>query len=190
MSHGVYTRNLSRSRSLRKATVQSLTQSLLRHEQIETTLARAKETQRLAERLVTLGKDGSLHARRRALALLHDPDLVRLLFADVAPRFAQRQGGYTRILHGGYRPGDGASMAIIELVELKQEPKTKPKTAKEKRVEEKPAPKIQDSPKKAKEQPKKEEKPKKSDEKSSKTPEKPKGFLDGLRGFFKGRPNQ
>ena len=208
MPHAVYTRDLSRFSSLRKATVRSLAQALLRYERIETTLARAKETQRFTERLITLGKDGTLHARRRAIAILNDADLVRRLFSEIAPRFANRPGGYTRIFHEGYRSGDGASMAIIELVELGEDLKQKSKVAKEKKPSsgrsERPAktsitpkeslevPEIRpEKAKKLEEKPQKSEvEPKKGDENPKKPEGKPKGFIDGLRNFFKGRPEQ
>lgn len=186
MPHAVYTRNLSRSRSWRKATVQSLAHALLKHEKIETTLAKAKEAQRLAEKLITLGKDGSLAARRRAIALLGDPDLVGRLFSDVAPRFSSRKGGYTRILHGGFRHGDGASMAVLQLVELAPDLKRPPSEKREKEPREVKPPvgePTQAAPKPKPEKPEKPEKPKKSEE-------KPKGFLEGLRKFFKGKPKQ
>ena len=171
MAHAVYTRNLGRSRSWHKATVQSLAQALVRHERIETTLAKAKETQRLAEKLVTLAKNGSVTARRRSVGILGSPELVRRLFTEIGPRFTQRQGGYTRILHDGCRHGDGASMALIEFVELS--PRLKEgKGKKEKIVEEK-------SEKHEPEEPKKPEKP----------PSEGGGFMKGLRKFFKDRPN-
>ena len=176
MPHSVYTRNLGRSRSWRKATVQSLTQSLLQHERVMTTLARAKETQRLAERLITLGKNGTLPARRQALSLLNSPRHVSLLFSQIAPRFSSRPGGYTRVVHAGVRPGDGASVAVLELVELSPElaapPKVKEK-GKQSRLPKKPAP----LPPPPEVQRPKDEKPKAP----------PKGFMEGLRKFFKGR---
>lgn len=190
MPHSVYTRNLGRSRSWRKATVRSLTQSLLEHERIETTLARAKETQRLAERLITLGKDGTLPARRQAISLLNSSRHVSRLFSQIAPRFASRPGGYTRIVHAGFRPGDGARVALLELVELSPE-FTAPPKVKEK---ERPAKKPKEIAKPKAEQP---EVPKpKADrpglkqleaQKPQEKQDKPKGFIEGLRKFFKGR---
>ncbi|MBI3317974.1 MAG: 50S ribosomal protein L17 [Candidatus Omnitrophica bacterium] len=174
MPHAVLTRRLGRSQSWRKATVQSLARALLKHERIETTLARAKEAQRLAERLITLGKSGSLPARRRAIALLNDPDLVGRLFSDLAPRFQTRSGGYTRILHRGFRSGDGASMALLELVE-----RPPPKGHAAVRQPQAPAPEGAKTPEGAKAP--KAEKP---------APEKPKGFLQGLRKFFKDRSDR
>ena len=123
MSHAVLTRNFGRNSSWRKATVRSLAQALLRNEQIRTTHAKAKETQRVADRLITLGKNGSLAARRKALSILNDTLVVRQLFAEIAPRFQNRKGGYTRVLHYGARPGDNARMSVIELVELSQKKK-------------------------------------------------------------------
>ena len=195
MPNSVRTRNLGRRASWRKATVQSLARALLTHERIQTTLPKAKEAQRLAEKLITLGKSGSLSARRRAISLLESPDLVGRLFSEVAPRFASRPGGYTRIMHLGHRHGDGASMAVLELVELapekketrKLKEKESPKAA---RVEEAPeaAPtRPSEAPKKTLEVPRP-EKPKlgkSKKDKGKKEEEKPRGFLDGLRRFFK-----
>jgi large subunit ribosomal protein L17 len=89
---------------------------LLRYERIRTTEAKAKEVRGLAERIITLGKDGTLHARRKALRFVTDPDVVKRLFDEIAPRYADRRGGYTRILKLGPRQGDGALMAQLELV--------------------------------------------------------------------------
>jgi large subunit ribosomal protein L17 len=90
--------------------------SLLDKERIRTTLPRAKELRPIAERMITLGKRETLHARRQALAFVKDPDVVSKLFKDLAPRFAQRKGGYTRIIRLGFRQGDGAQMAFLELI--------------------------------------------------------------------------
>jgi large subunit ribosomal protein L17 len=90
--------------------------SFLEHEQIFTTLARAKELRRWAEWMITLGKRGDLHARRQALAILRSKDVLHKLFADLAPRYQDRPGGYTRIVKAGYRRGDAAPMCLIELV--------------------------------------------------------------------------
>jgi large subunit ribosomal protein L17 len=90
--------------------------SLLDKERIRTTLPRAKEARRIAERMITLGKRESLHARRQALAFVKDPEVVSKLFKTLAPRFAGRPGGYTRIVRLGFRQGDGAQMAILELI--------------------------------------------------------------------------
>jgi large subunit ribosomal protein L17 len=93
----------------------------MEHERIITTEAKAKELRRVADRLVTLGKRGDLHARRQALRVIRSNAVVRKLFDEVAPRFSERHGGYTRVLHLGYRPGDAAAMAVIELVDYERE---------------------------------------------------------------------
>ena len=89
---------------------------MLKAERVETTETRAKDARRIAEKMITLGKRGDLHARRQALAYLTEEDVVTKLFAEIAPRYTERNGGYTRILKTGYRKGDGAPMAILELV--------------------------------------------------------------------------
>ncbi len=94
----------------------NLVTDLLKHGQIRTTLPKAKEVRPMAERIITLGKDGTVHARRQALEFVFDPDVVAHVFATVAPRYATRPGGYTRIVKLGPRLGDGAPMALIELV--------------------------------------------------------------------------
>jgi large subunit ribosomal protein L17 len=91
--------------------------SLLTHEQIETTLPKAKELRRVADKMITLGKRGNLHARRQAVSILKDRALVGKLFSTLAERYKERSGGYTRVLRAGYRYGDSAPMAIIELVD-------------------------------------------------------------------------
>ena len=108
---------LSRSRSHRSALVRNQVTDLLRHEAIVTTEAKAKTIRPVAEKMITLGKRGDLHARRQAGAVLTDRRVLRTLFDDIAPRFAERNGGYTRIIKLGPRRGDGAQMAHIELVE-------------------------------------------------------------------------
>ena len=173
MAHAVLARNFGRNRSWRKATMRSLAQALLKRERMQTTWAKAKEAQRITERLITLGKDGGLSARRRAFSILNDAEAVRKLFAEIAPRFKNRAGGYTRVLRTGNRAGDAAEMAWIELVELGTQINPKPK-GKEQRKEEKPSAVTQEPPQKP------EEKKPRQDKKTS--------FLDGLRKFFKGRP--
>lgn len=100
----------------RNAMLRSLVTSLLKHGKIETTVTRAKETKRLAEKMITLGKRGDLHARRQALAFIHEEEVVKDLFENIAPKYAERNGGYTRILKVGPRRGDAAEMVILELV--------------------------------------------------------------------------
>jgi large subunit ribosomal protein L17 len=94
----------------------NLVGSLIRHERVRTTVSRAKAARPVAEKLVTLGKKGSLHHRRQAISALHESDLVHKLFAEIAPRFKDRAGGYTRILKLGYRHGDAAPLALLEWV--------------------------------------------------------------------------
>jgi len=117
MRHRNIGRQLSRNSSHRKATLQALTVSLLRHELIKTTLPKAKELRRVAEPLITLGKTDSVHTRRLAFARLRDKEMVGKLFTDIGPRFQERPGGYLRILKCGYRAGDNAPMAYVELVD-------------------------------------------------------------------------
>jgi large subunit ribosomal protein L17 len=90
--------------------------SLLKEERIETTETRAKELKRIAEHMISLGKRGDLHAKRQALSYLYDETVVKKLFDEIAPKYKERNGGYTRILKTGYRRGDGAPMALVELV--------------------------------------------------------------------------
>jgi large subunit ribosomal protein L17 len=115
----------------RRAVLRNLVTNLIEKERIQTTIRRAKTIRPLAERLITLGKRDSLHARRQAAAFLLTPGATQKLFADLAPRFADRPGGYTRIIHTGWRIGDGAELAIIEFLgsELKKkEKKSRKKT--------------------------------------------------------------
>jgi large subunit ribosomal protein L17 len=117
MRHRNIGRQLSRNSSHRKATLQALTVALLRHEMIKTTLPKAKELRRVAEPLITLGRNDSVHTRRLAFARLRDKEMVGKLFTDLGPRFQERPGGYLRILKCGYRAGDNAPMAYVQLVE-------------------------------------------------------------------------
>jgi large subunit ribosomal protein L17 len=107
-----------------------LVTALLKNEKIETTTAKAKEIRPLAEKMITLGKRGDLHARRQALSFIHDESVVSSLFAQIAPRFSSRNGGYTRIVATRNRPGDAAPMAVIELVERQKAEATATKGAK------------------------------------------------------------
>ena len=117
MRHGMSGRKLNRTSSHRKAMFANLALALLKHEQITTTLPKAKDLRPVVDKLITLGKRGDLHARRQAYAVLHDDLIVRKLFAGLAERYASRQGGYTRVLRAGFRYGDAAPMAVIELVD-------------------------------------------------------------------------
>lgn len=116
MRHRKSGRQLGRNTHHRRALFRSLVTSLLEHERIETTEAKAKELRIVAERMISLGKEGSLHARRRAAAYLRAKRLVSKLFKDLAARFTERKGGYTRIIKTRRRVGDAAPMAVIELV--------------------------------------------------------------------------
>ncbi|NLJ98471.1 MAG: 50S ribosomal protein L17 [Tissierellia bacterium] len=109
-------RKLGRRTDHRKAMLRNQVTSLLRYGKIETTLTRAKETQRMAEKMITLGKRGDLHARRQVLAYIYDEDVVTKLFDEIAPNYSERNGGYTRVMKLGPRRGDGAEIAILELV--------------------------------------------------------------------------
>jgi large subunit ribosomal protein L17 len=117
MRHLKQGRKLGRTSAHRRALLRNLATALLEHERIVTTEPKAKELRRVADKLVTLGKRGDLHARRQALQVVRSNAVVHKLFNDIAPRFAGRQGGYTRVLRLGYRPGDAAAMAVIELVD-------------------------------------------------------------------------
>ncbi len=117
MRHGVSGRKLGVTTSHRFAMFRNMAVALLKHEQITTTLPKAKELRPVAEKLITLGKRGGLHARRQAYAELRDEKIVAKLFDTLATRYKTRQGGYTRVLKAGMRYGDAADMAVIELVE-------------------------------------------------------------------------
>ena len=116
MRHSVVGRKLSMSTGHRRATLRSLVTELIKHDKITTTDARAKEARKLAEKMITLGKKAGLHERRQALAFIWEEDAVNRLFGEVAPRYAERHGGYTRITRIGPRPGDAAPMVMLELL--------------------------------------------------------------------------
>lgn len=109
-------RKLGRRSDHRRSMLRNMTTSLLREGKIMTTEPKAKEVRRIAEKMITLGKRGDLHARRQAMAYLLDDDVVYSLFAEIAPKYAERQGGYTRVIKAGYRRGDAAPTALVELV--------------------------------------------------------------------------
>ncbi len=117
MRHRVSGRKLNRTSSHRKAMFANMAAALIKHEQIRTTLPKAKDLRGVTDRLITLGKRGDLHARRQALAVLKDRALTEKLFGTLAERYASRRGGYTRVLRAGFRYGDSAPMAVIELVD-------------------------------------------------------------------------
>jgi large subunit ribosomal protein L17 len=117
MRHGFAGRRFSRSSSHRKAMFANLAVSLIEHEQIVTTLPKAKDLRPIVEKLVTLGKRGDLHARRQVIAQIGNEPVVKRLFDTIAPRYATRNGGYLRIMKAGFRQGDNAPLAVIEFVE-------------------------------------------------------------------------
>lgn len=133
MRHRYSGRKLGRTTAHREMLLRNLATSLVEKERVRTTVAKAKEVRPLAEKVITMGKAGTLAARRRALAVLVKEDAVTRLFDTVAPRFAERNGGYTRIVKLGPRKGDGAEMAVIELVGSEFKAKTKKKKDKEKK---------------------------------------------------------
>ncbi|RMH60283.1 MAG: 50S ribosomal protein L17 [Zetaproteobacteria bacterium] len=118
MRHRKHRGSLGLPSGHRRAVLANLAAALLQHGRIETTEAKARAVRPYVEKLITLGKRGDLHARRQALAKLHHRQVVDRLFADVAPLYAERPGGYTRIIKTGYRAGDAAPMAVVELVDL------------------------------------------------------------------------
>lgn len=215
MRHKKITDRLGRFSSLRKATVRDIAKSVLKYQSIVTTLARARATSKLIDRLVSLGKEGNLTSRRRAFAILGDHDLVKILFTEIAPRYRNRLGGYTRIFSLSGRRGDNASQAVLELTEkvIKEKVKIeKPKKETVKPTEAaveavptaeaekpvlvekpKPRPEVKKKPEVKKpsrqaggEKPQPAEKPKpKEIEKPKVKAEKPKGLFGGLGKLFK-----
>lgn len=129
-------KKLGRNPSHRRATLRNLVTNLFEHGRITTTLTRAKAARPVAEKIITLGKRDTLQSRRQAAAYIMTPDATKKLFGEIAPKFADRAGGYTRIVHAGVRVGDGAKVAILELIgyELKKKVK-KEKTKKEETAE-------------------------------------------------------
>jgi large subunit ribosomal protein L17 len=117
MRHRTSGRKLNRTSQHRQMLFRNMAQALIKHEQIVTTLPKAKELRPVVERLITLGKRGDLHARRMAFARLRDDAMTKKLFEVLGPRYQERQGGYTRVLKAGFRYGDAAPMAVIELVD-------------------------------------------------------------------------
>jgi large subunit ribosomal protein L17 len=133
MRHALAHRKLGRNPGHRKALLRNMMNALVRSERIETTVAKAKEVRRLADRLITLGKKDTTHARRRAFSLLSDKENTEKIFSGLAARFAGRAGGYTRIVRTGYRAGDGSELAILEYLPA-EEKKAKAKKEKKKKA--------------------------------------------------------
>ena len=197
MRHRRKTKKLSRNTSNRKALLRSLVTSLMAYERISTTLQKAKEASSLADKLITLGKKNTITANKTAISILGSKLLINKIFDDIAPRFASRQGGYTRVLRLALRKGDGAQMSILELTERKivekKAPKKKEKGAKEEpgkagqgKAEEKPH-----APTPKKEAPivikEKIDEEKGKEKAKSEKGKLEKGFLKGLRRYFRGK---
>ena len=125
MKHRIKGKKLNRTSSHRKALFKNMAQAIIKHEQIITTLPKAKTMKPIVDKLITLGKKGTLHARRQAFSKLRDESMVAKLFGTLAPRYADRNGGYTRVLKAGYRYGDAAAMAVIELVDRDEDARGK-----------------------------------------------------------------
>ena len=123
MRHRMSGRKLNRTKEHRKAMFSNMAAALIKHEQIKTTLPKAKDLRPIVEKLISLGKRGRLHDRRRAFAMLRDDATTAKLFDTLADRYADRSGGYTRVIKAGYRYGDTAPMAVIELVERDEDAK-------------------------------------------------------------------
>jgi large subunit ribosomal protein L17 len=136
MRHGVYGRKFSRDTNARKALLSGLAKSLIQYEQIKTTLPKAKDIRPIVEKLITLGKRNSLHARRQLISALGSNELATKVLSTLSTRFKDRQGGYTRIVKAGFRHGDMAPMAYIEF--LDRDPSAKPKKPVEETSEDTP----------------------------------------------------
>ncbi|RMI17172.1 MAG: 50S ribosomal protein L17 [Calditrichaeota bacterium] len=149
MRHRKTVKKLGRTASHRKATLRNLAAALIEHRQIRTTLTKAKAAQQFVERLITKGKEDTVHARRQVFKALQNRTLVKILFDEIAPAFADRNGGYTRVIKLGQRRGDGAQVAVLQLVgfeelRLEESPKKKKKKPKQKPVKaEAPAPEAE-----------------------------------------------
>lgn len=176
MRHRVAGRKLSRHTQHRELMFRNMLVSLLQHERIKTTLAKGKELRSWADKIISLGKQGTLHARRQAFALLRDKGIVKKLFDEIAPKFKDREGGYTRVYRLGWRQGDGAPLSLVELVTYAAPVEKKKSTIKKaKEVLKKVTPKRKEKKEKGKEKEKKENKVKKEEKETLKEKkEKPK----------------
>ena len=138
MYHGKAGRKLGRTSSHKEAMLRNMVTSVIKHERIRTTDAKAKELRKLAEKMITLGKKGSLHARRQALAVIRDKETVGKLFGEMTERYRNRAGGHTRIVKAGYRYGDNAPVSILEFInDEKKKEKAKPKARSRAKAKEK-----------------------------------------------------
>lgn len=177
MRHRVAGRKLSRHTQHRELMFRNMVVSLLQYERIKTTLAKGKELRRWADKIISLGKRGTLHARRRAFALLRDKTIVKKLFDEIAPKFKDRAGGYTRVYKLGWRQGDAAPLSLVELVTFTHpEEKKKSTITKAKEVLEKVTPKKKEKGEKGKEKVKEKakEKPKEKPKERAKEEKKEK----------------
>ncbi len=129
MRHGKAGSKLGRTSSHRKAMLRNMVTSFLKYEKVKTTDAKAKELKMVAEKMITLGKRGDLHARRQALAFVRNPAMVGKLFSELSERYRSRAGGYTRIVKMGYRSGDNAPLSVVEFVDAVQKRKPKKKAS-------------------------------------------------------------
>ena len=161
MRHARHRVRLSRTSSHQRAMLSNMARNVVQHGRVRTTEAKAKQARRLVDRLITWGKDGSIHARREAFRILKDRELVKRLFAVVAPEFVTVHGGYTRVMKLGPRNGDGASLALLELT---HRPAETPKVAVVAKAERVPTPTPSAAPE---------------------APKKPKRFFEGLRTLFR-----
>ncbi|MEW6101355.1 MAG: 50S ribosomal protein L17 [Candidatus Omnitrophota bacterium] len=180
MRHSKKRLQLNRFTSWHDATLKSLARNVLLRQSIKTTLKKAKASKPLIDRLITLGKEDTLFARRQAFQTLGDHRLVSLLFKEIAPRFANRNSGFTRIMGFGYRRGDGSAMAILELTEIKKKEVKKPKKEKEAKTHEEE--RVQGEEKPSAQKPEAQVAVK---EKPPITKKPTKKFLGGLRKIFK-----
>ena len=196
MRHNRRTKRLGRTFTERKALLEGLVGHLLSYQQIKTTLQKAKEAQRLADHIITLGKNNSLAAKRQVFSYLQDHQLTSKLFKEVAPRFKDRKGGYTRILRLNRRKGDGAELALLELTEkeikIKEPKKSKKKCARDKGIHEGHEKKHAKEDEKAKEEHSKTQVPLEKETHFPKHPEQKKekpntGFFRNLGKFFRNK---
>ncbi len=186
MRHRRLRRKLGVKSAHRKALLRNLVRGLVLQKRIRTTWTRAKEASSFADQMITIAKSEGLHARRQLIRRLGSPEIARALQQDIAPRFKEREGGYTRVLRLGPRPGDGSDMALLEftaVIEAPEKPKKPKKEKKVKEVKPEPAPEKAKKEKAKKEEVEKKEKKAKEDKKES---EKKGGFLGALRKFLKG----
>lgn len=201
MRHGKRRTRFGRQQSHRVATLKSLARAVLLHQRIKTTHTKAKEGRRVVEKLITIAKDDSLAARRKAFAILGDRTLVGKLFKEIAPLFTEKHSGYTRIIPFNFRKGDGASIVFLELTEKKPEPKDVPAKKKERpqapaKTKERKPPKEKEPSRAApeitpevKEEKTVEDVKKEKAKFETKKFEKQKGFLKKVRGFFRRKTN-